>query len=51
MYGVAGWTVVMPFETIAHAICEPNGVARWISVTAKDVDDPFFDSVHAILEA
>jgi hypothetical protein len=22
-------------------------VARWISVASKDVDDPFFDSVHA----
>ena len=39
--------MIVPVETITHVICNPGVMARRIRVTAEDVHDPLFDSVHA----
>ena len=44
---VTTWTMVVPFEAIALVVRDPDLMVRRIGVATKNVDDPFFDSVHA----
>jgi hypothetical protein len=44
---VATWTVVVPVKSRAHVVGDTDVVARRVGVASNDVDDPFFDSVHA----
>jgi hypothetical protein len=46
---VATRTVVMPVEATAHIVCDSDVVMRWVGVASEDVDDPFFDTMHAWL--
>jgi hypothetical protein len=45
--GVAGRTVIVPLEASFHIVCDADVVSHWVSVASEDVDDPFFDSMHA----
>ena len=44
---VTAWTGVMPVQPIADVTGDPDIVARGVGVTSNDVDDPFFNAVHA----
>src|SRR5262245_55716345 len=48
---VAARTVVVPFESRAQIICDPDVVARWINVAADDVDDALLDAMHVMDDA
>ena len=38
--------LVVPAETIAQVVCDPNIVARGVGVAPKDIDDALGDPVH-----
>jgi len=44
---VAGRTMVVPFESALDVVRDAHVLSRGIRVAAKDVDDAFFDAVHA----
>ena len=44
---VSARTLVVPFESCAQIIRDPDIVSRWINVAAEDVNDAFLDAVHA----
>ena len=41
--------MIVPVETITHVMCDPGVMARWIDIASNDVNDPFFNAVHASL--
>jgi hypothetical protein len=40
-------TVVMPLHALAYVAGDPDIVVRWIGATSNDVDDSFFNAMHA----
>ena len=44
---VAGRAMVVPFESALDVVRDAHVLFRGIRVTAQDVDDAFFDTVHA----
>src|SRR5688500_2224699 len=44
--GMTGWTAVIPVQAIPHVTGNAYIVARGVSVTSNDVNDPFFDAIH-----
>ena len=41
------FAVVVPPETIVKVIRDADVVARWLTITAEDVDDSFLHAMHA----
>ena len=44
---MSAWAMVVPFESRAQIIGDPDIVLRWINVAADDVNDALLDAVHA----
>src|SRR6185503_9835836 len=44
--GMPARAVVMPFESVAHVVGDPDVLPRRIGFASQDVDDSLFDSVH-----
>ena len=45
--GMSRGTVVVPVQTLADVACDSGVMMRGFRVTADDVDEAFFDAVHA----
>ena len=41
----------MPLESVTHVVGDSNVVSRSVDVASNDIDDSFFDSVHATMHA
>ena len=48
---VAARTVVVPLESRAQIIGDPDVVSRWVYVATNDVNDAFLDAMHVMVDA